>query len=366
MEEDDSQKTFDPSQRKLEEARKKGDVPKSVDAVSVLILATATIVFLTVGGNMASKITAYGRIFLERPHELAVDGGALSRLAFDISLNMGAALMVLFGAMSVAAIAGHTGQTGLMFTTEKLMPKMDKISPVKGFKRIFGKEALIQFIKTLFKLTVLCIVTYYVLLPTAKKAELMVGIEPQALGAVLSKIVKELLIKLLIVLAVFAAADYFIQRMNFFNRNKMSKQEMKDEFRQSEGDPLVAAKLRQIRAQKGRQRMMQKVPSATVIITNPTHYAIALKYEAGAMMAPICLAKGVDAVALKIREIAKEADVPIIEDPPLARALWKNVEIDDPIPAEHYQAVAKIIGAILSIAAKSKSRHKPIYATESR
>ena len=356
MEEDDSQKTFDPTQQKLEEARRKGDVPKSADAVSVLTLAAATIVFLGFGGKMAAGLVAYCRIFLERPHELALDGGALQRLALDICINMGMALMALFGAMSFAAIAGNAGQTGIMFTPDKLMPKPEKISPIKGFKRVFGKEALVQFLKTLFKLSVLCIVAYYVLLPSAKKAELMVGIEPNAIGAVLVQIVKGLLIKLLIVLAIFAGADYFIQRIQFFNRNKMSKQEMKDEHRQSQGDPMVAAKLRQIRQERGRRRMMQKVPDATVIITNPTHFAIALKYEAGEMMAPVCLAKGVDAVALKIREVAKENNVPIIEDPPLARALWKSVEIDEPIPTEHYQAVAKIIGAILSIAAKSKSR----------
>lgn len=363
MEEDESQKTFDATQQKLDEARKKGDVPKSADVASVLILAAATLVFLVFGGKMANDLVAYCRIFLERPHEIAMDGGALTRLAFDISINMGFALMALFGAISFAAIAGHAGQTGLMYTTEKLIPKTEKIDPIKGFKRVFGKDAMVQFLKILFKLTVLCVVTYYVLLPSAKKAELMTGLDTKAIGPLLAQITKELLIKLLIVLVVFAIADYFIQRMQFFNRNKMSKQEMKDEHRQSQGDPMVAAKLRQIRHQKGRQRMMQKVPDATVIITNPTHFAVALKYVPGETMAPICLAKGVDAVAFKIREIGKENNVPIIEDPPLARALWRNVEIDDPIPTEHYQAVAKIIGAILSVAAKSKSRQTNLVST---
>ncbi len=356
MEEDESQKTFDPTQQKLDEARKKGDVPKSADAASLLILAAATIVFLGFGSKMTAGLVAYCRIFFERPHEIAMDGGALQRLALDICINMGIALAALFSAMSFAAIAGHTAQTGFMLTAEKIAPKMEKIDPIKGFNRIFGKDALVQFLKTLIKLTVLCVVTYYVLLPSVQKSELMTGVDTRAIGPLLMEICKELMIKLLIVLAVFAVADYFIQRMQYFNRNKMSKQELKDEHRQSQGDPMVAAKLRQIRQQRGRQRMMQKVPDATVVITNPTHFAVALQYIPGETMAPICLAKGVDAVAFKIREIAKENDVPIIEDPPLARALWRNVEIDDPIPTEHYQAVAKIIGAILSVAAKSKSR----------
>ena len=143
--------------------------------------------------------------------------------------------------------------------------------------------------------------------------------------------------------------------MCWLKRNRMSKQEMKDEYKKLEGDPLIKMKLRQIRMDKSRRRMMTKVPGATVIITNPTHYAVALKYVAGETAAPICVAKGVDRVALKIREIATEAGVPIIEDVPLARALFASVDLDETIPGEHYQAVAKIIGVILGVAAKRKS-----------
>jgi flagellar biosynthetic protein FlhB len=279
----------------------------------------------------------------------------MSRLTLDIFKHTGLAVATFFGALSVAAIAGHTGQTGLMFVTDKLAPKPEKISPIAGFKRIFGKEALMQFGKTLFKIMVLGIVAYYALKPFYFRAGTFVDIEPQAMGPVLIVIMKTLLFQLLLVLILFAIGDFFMQRMNFMNRNKMSKQEMKDEYKQTEGDPIIAAKIKQIRFQKAKQRMIQNVPKATVIITNPTHYAIALRYVTGETAAPICLAKGLDNVAMKIREVAAEHNIPIIEDPPLARALFKDAEIDAPIPFEFYQAVAKIIGTILSIAARRKS-----------
>ncbi|KAF0116211.1 MAG: flagellar biosynthetic protein FlhB [Hyphomonadaceae bacterium] len=355
MEEDASQKTFDPTPRKLEEARRKGDVPKSQDLVSVLILATAAAMFIGLGSKISSDLVAYGRIFLERPHEISVGNGDMTRLTLDVFKHTGLAVGTFFGALSVAALAGHTGQTGLMFVTDKLAPKPEKISPIAGFKRIFGKEALMQFGKTLFKIMVLGIVAYYALKPFYFKAGTFVDIEPQAMGPVLILIMKTLLFQLLLVLILFAIGDFFMQRMNFMNRNKMSKQEMKDEYKQTEGDPIIAAKIKQIRFQKAKQRMIQNVPKATVIITNPTHYAIALRYVTGETAAPICLAKGLDNVALKIREVANEHKIPIIEDPPLARALFKDAEIDAPIPSEFYQAVAKIIGTILSIAARRKS-----------
>ena len=355
MEEDESQKIYDPSPRKLEEARKKGDVIKSQDVAAVLILAVAAMVIINMGGKIASEIMNYGRVFIERPHEFALDGAALQRLMLNIMYHTGVALFALLGAMSIAAIAGHTGQSGLLFASDKIMPKPDKISPIAGFKRVFGKDALVQFLKTLFKIMVLGIVAYNVIKPKLNAVENIISLEPIALGAYIGEILKELLMKLLIVLGIFAGADYFFQRMSFMKRNKMSKHEMKEEYKQTEGDPMVAAKLKQIRMEKAKQRMMMNVPKASVIITNPTHFAIALRYEAGETMAPICLAKGVDRVALKIREVAGEHNIPIIEDPPLARALFKSVEIDEYIPAEYYQAVAKIIGAILSVAAKRKS-----------
>lgn len=356
MEEDESQKVFDATPRKLQQAREKGDVAKSQDVATAFILIAAAAVFLGMGGWMAAQLVGDMRVYFEQPEAMAVDGGALQRLALDISLKTGIILGAAFAAMTVAALAGHLVQAGMLFTTEKMKPKIDKISPIAGFKRLFGGEALIQFLKTVIKVTILAIICWLILAPHWKEAEALVKVEPVAILPVAMEILAQLLFLLLIVVALVAAADYAIQRFHWLKRNKMSKQEMKDEYRQTEGDPHVKAKLRQIRMERGRQRMMAEVPNATVVITNPTHYAVALRYEPGEDAAPVCVAKGVDRVALKIREVATEHDVAIVEDPPLARALFASVDIEDPIPVEHYAAVAKIIGVILSVAARRKSR----------
>lgn len=356
MEEDESQKTEEPSQHKLQEARKKGDVPKSQDIATLFIMTAGCAVLLTFGISSMKDLALYITSFLERPDQIAVDGGALTHLTFDIMLKMGIMLSAGLAAMFFAAMAGHLVQSGVLFTTEKMKPKLSKISPIEGFKRLFGAEALMTFVKTVFKVGVIGFVAYAILRPHAKEMSVLVEMEPVALMPILIEILIQLCFALIAVIAVASVADYMIQRFAWIKRNRMSKQEIKDEYKKLEGDPVIKMKLRQIRMDRGRRRMMTKVPTATVIITNPTHYSIALKYVAGETAAPICVAKGVDQVALKIREIAKEANVPIVEDVPLARALYASVDLDETIPAEHYQAVAKIIGVILGVAAKRKSR----------
>jgi flagellar biosynthesis protein FlhB len=355
MDEDESQKTEEPSQHKLQEARKKGDVPKSQDIATLFILAAGVSVLLTFGVSSAKDLSVYITAFFERPDQIAVDRGALTRLMLDIMLKTGIMLSAGLAAMFFAGMAGHLVQSGFLFTGEKMKPKLNKISPIAGFKRLFGAEALMTFAKTVVKIIVVAFVAYAILMPHAKEMSALVEMEPVALMPILIQIMIELCFALIGVIAIASVADYMIQRFSWLKRNRMSKQELKDEYKKLEGDPLIKMKLRQIRMDKGRRRMMSQIPMATVIITNPTHYAVALKYVAGQTAAPICVAKGVDRVALKIREIANEAGVPIIEDVPLARALFASVNLDETIPAEHYQAVAKIIGVILGVAAKRKS-----------
>ncbi len=173
--------------------------------------------------------------------------------------------------------------------------------------------------------------------------------DPAGIAGDMTHLLFKVMIAALAALAVIAAADYVLQRQRFLQRNRMSKQEIKEEYRQSEGDPQIKARIRQVRQERAKKRMIAAVPDATVIITNPTHYAVALKYESGKMAAPVCVAKGVDALALRIREVAKENDVPIVENPPLARALHATVEVDEVIPAEHFKAVAQVIGYVMRL-----------------
>src|ERR1700749_3681987 len=246
----------------------------------------------------------------------------------------------------IAAIAGNMLQHRLVWSGESLKPKLSKISPLEGAKRIFGKQAAANFAKGLFKLVALGAVMTAILWPERHRLEAMVRFDPAALLGVTSTMTIHLLGTVVAVLAIVAVADYLFQYRTWYERQKMSLQEIKEEFKQSEGDPKVKGRISQLRQARARKRMMAAVPKASVVITNPTHFSVALQYERG-MPAPICVAKGIDAIALKIREVAKTHDIPIVENVPLARALYATVEIDKEIPVEHYHAVAEIIGYVM-------------------
>jgi flagellar biosynthetic protein FlhB len=239
-------------------------------------------------------------------------------------------------------------QHRLVWSTEGLRPKLSKVSPLAGAQRLFSKEAVVNFLKGLVKLTLIGVVMVMVLWPERHRLDAMVRIEPASIISAIRSLSLSLLGTVVAILAIVAAADYFFQYRRWFEKQKMSLREMKEEFKQTEGDPHVKGRLRQLRHNRMRKRMMAAVPTASVVITNPTHYAVALKFERG-MPAPICVAKGFDSIALKIREVAKDNGIPIVENPPLARALHATVKIDDEIPVEHYQAVAEVIGYVMRL-----------------
>jgi flagellar biosynthetic protein FlhB len=215
-------------------------------------------------------------------------------------------------------------------------------------KRIFGREAFIQFLKGLLKIVIVGAVAATVLWNERDRLDGLARLEPVALMPAVLALCVKLLIGVLAIYAFLALGDAVYQRISWINRQRMSKRELKEEYKEQEGSPEIKARLRQIRAARVKKRMMKAVPEATVVVTNPTHYAIALKYEKG-MGAPICVAKGVDSLAMRIRAVATEHGVAIVENPPLARALHASVEIDDEIPVEHYKAVAEVIGYVLRL-----------------
>ena len=232
----------------------------------------------------------------------------------------------------LAAIVGNMIQHRLVWSAEALKPKLSKISPLAGFKRLFSKQALANFVKGLVKLALLGAVMTALLWPERTRLDTLVTLDPAAILPMTQTLSLQLLGAVVAILAFIAAADFLFQYRQWFERQKMSLQELKEEFKNTEGDPHVKAKIRQIREGRMRKRMMAAVPQASVVITNPTHFAVALKYERG-MNAPVCVAKGMDAIALKIREVAEAHRVPIVENPPLARALHGTVEIDQRNPA---------------------------------
>ena len=347
-ESDSSDKTEDPTQKRLDDAHERGDVAKSQEVNTWFIIAGATLVMSSFSGSIGGGILMPLRNLVANSWMIHADGAGLMALTQSLGYSLMAALGVPFLMFAIAAIAGNMIQHRLVWSAESLKPKFNKVSPGAGFKRVFGKQAAANFLKGLFKVIALGCVMMAVLWPERYRLEAMVRFDPSAVLGVTVALTLKLMGAVVAMLAVVAIADYFFQYRTWFERQKMSLQEMKEEFKQSEGDPHIKGKIRQLRQQRMKKRMMAAVPKASVIITNPTHYAVALSYERG-MAAPICVAKGIDSIALKIREIAGKHDIPIVENVALARALHATVEIDDEIPVEHYHAVAEIIGYVMGL-----------------
>jgi len=345
---DSTDKTEDPTSKRLEEALKRGDVVKSQEVNTWFVIAGATLVLMAFSGGMGDGLTATMRGLIANAHDIRVDGPALPGLFQRIGVEMLAAISLPFLVLMLAALIGNMIQHKLVWSLEALAPKLSKISPAAGLKRMFSKQALANFAKGLVKLVLVGSVLTALMWPERGRLEGLERTDPAAVLPLTQSLALKLMGAVVAMLAVVAAADYLFQYRQWYERQKMSLREMKEEFKQTEGDPAIRGKLRQMRQTRGRRRMMAKVPKAAVVITNPTHYAIALQYERG-MEAPICVAKGVDAVALNIRKIAGEHSVPIVENVALARALHATVELDQAIPPEHYKAVAEVIGYVMKL-----------------
>jgi flagellar biosynthesis protein FlhB len=344
---DSSDKTQDPTQKRLDDAHDRGDVAKSQEVNTWFMIAGGTLVMSTFSGSIGG-IEFPLRNLIANSWMFHADGPSLLELAKSLELMLIGALGVPLMMLGIAALAGNMIQHRLVWSGESMKPSFSKVSPAAGAKRIFGKQAAANFAKGLFKLIALGAVMTAILWPERHRLESMVRFDPSALLGVTVSLTLHLMGSVVAMLAVVAIADYFFQYRTWYEKQKMSLQEIKEEFKQSQGDPHIKGKLRQLRHQRMKKRMMTAVPKASVIITNPTHYAVALSYERG-MTAPICVAKGVDLIALKIREIAKAHDIPIVENVPLARALHATVEVDAEIPVEHYHAVAEVIGYVMGL-----------------
>jgi len=347
-ERDDTERSEDPTQKRLDEAIARGDVVKSQEVNTWFIIASGTLILLSFSGAMGSGLMAALRGLISQAHAVPMDRGGLIATMRQLGLEIIAALALPFALLMLAAIAGNMIQHRLVWSAESLKPKLSKISLAGGIGRLFSKIALANFAKGLLKLALIGAIMWMLLWPKRYELIGLVAVDPGILLVVTKSLSLEILGAVVAILALIAAADYLFQYRQWHERQKMSVRELKEEFKQTEGDPAIKAKIRQLRQARMRKRMMAAVPKAAVVITNPTHYAIALQYDRG-MNAPICLAKGIDAIALKIREIAAAHDIPIVEDPPLARALHGTVEIDDEIPAEHYRAVAEVIGYVMKL-----------------
>ena len=347
-EQDDSQKTEEPTQKRLDEAREEGRVVATREVASFLLLGLAA---LLCGGGMAEAAARLARAlkpWLAGAY-LDTDPAGLAGPLIGALLESGAVLALPLGGAMVLAALASLAQHGVIWSPKALAPQASRVSPMAGLKRLFSGSALVELLRGLVKLAGVGAVAYVV--GTGEALPILGSVELDAAGllGLTGHLATRLLTAIAAFTAVLAVLDYVWQRHSFMRQMRMTRQEVLDEHKHSEGDPIIKQRLRSLRMARARRRMMADVPKATVVITNPTHFAVALRYEPGESPAPVVVAKGADRVAARIREIAGANKVPLVENPPLARLLHASVEIGQPIPPAQYRAVAEIIGYILRL-----------------
>ncbi len=345
---EESSKTEDPSQKKLDDAQKRGDVIKSQEVNNWFMIAGSGLLFSLLAAPTTQGLAASLKVLLENADQFQIGGAALTTFWWSLAGAILLTALIPLVVLAFFGIAANLVQHRPLVSFDPITPKLSKISPLEGGKRLFSREALVNFVKGLVKLGVVGGITVAVVWPDRDKLETMVTLDPASLLPMFQEMGLKVFGAVLAVVTIIALADYVYQRNRWWTRLKMTVQEVRDEYKQMEGSPEVKSRIRQVRNERSRKRMMANVPNATVVITNPTHFAVALKYDRG-MNAPLCLAKGADDVAFRIREMAKEHDIPIVENPPLARALYASVDIDETIPTEHFKAVAQVIGFVMQL-----------------
>ncbi|MCR5581175.1 MAG: flagellar biosynthesis protein FlhB [Pseudobutyrivibrio sp.] len=346
------EKTEQPTSKKLEDARKEGKVAKSkevVNGVALLGFFLSLKIFLGVSGIRLEEIFRW--IYAIIPDIVSMNGGGMtiSTVTGIFSILIGKAFLVLIPFLLVGFATGFVAnlvQVGWKPTMKPLQPKLSKFNPVNGFKRIFSKQSLMNLLMSLAKIFLVFYIAYTSIKDQANNLFILYDISLKQALSLVFEIIVDTGIKISIVYIVLGLADYAYQRWKFKDEMKMTKQEVKDEYKNAEGDPQVKGQQRRRMQESSQRRMMKNVPQADVVITNPTHLAVAIKYDNTKDDAPRVVAKGEDYLAKRIREVAKESDVPIMENKPLARALYATVEVDEVIPPELYQAVAEILAVV--------------------
>ncbi|MDP6573078.1 MAG: flagellar biosynthesis protein FlhB [Rhodospirillales bacterium] len=348
-EEDDSSKTEEPTPKKLAKAREKGQLAMSQEIKSWLILLGSAIFLFMMAPSMMKDIRVTLVPFISSPHAIPFDFPHLRLMFSNLFLELLIILGPLFGVLVILAIFSSVGQTGLVFSPKKIDFDITKLSPIKGVKKMVSMRSLLEFAKGIFKLSLVAAVGLFLVVPLLDDVAIIPSLDLVQSLERMHELAVLLMVGTVSVMTVIAVLDLFYQKFAHLKEMRMTKQEVKDEQKQSEGDPQIKARIRRLRMERAQRRMMAAIPEADVVITNPTHYAVALEYKIEVMPAPKMVAKGIDTLALRIREVAEANDVPVVENPPLARALYAAVELDEEIPEEHYMAVAEVIGYVMRL-----------------
>ncbi|MBE4908713.1 flagellar biosynthesis protein FlhB [Bacillus luteolus] len=346
------EKTEKATPKKRQDSRKKGQVAKSQDVNTAFLLIAIFLLLLFIGGFLKDITLNIFRHSFQEYMLMDVSISTVHKIFLDLLLET---VIIVGPIMAVALLAGvgaNLMQVGFLFSTESIQMKLSKIDPIQGFKRIYSVRALVEMIKSILKILFIGAVTFFVIY---LNIEQILKLSQITLGnslAFLGKLTIQMGLAAAFVLLLLSVLDYFYQKYDYEKNIRMSKQDIKDEYKKSEGDPLIKSKIKQKQREMAMQRMMQEVPKADVVITNPTHYAIALKYDENKMDAPYVVAKGVDFVAQKIKEIANENDIIMVENRPLARALYSQTEIGDAVPEDFFKAVAEILAYVYRLKQK--------------
>ena len=349
-----SDKTEEPTPKKKKDARKQGNIAKSAEVNKVMTFIAILVVIYMMSGSIISELQGFIVNILSGDFSMTMNDNTIKILMFKVMMSFMKIVLPISLIIMVFGILGSLIQTGLFFSMESLKPKFSKLNPLTGLKNMFSMKAIVNLIKSM---VVICIMIYLGYSFMSKNFEGIIksgDIYLPYLFNIVLDLIKSILTSITLAVAVVAALDYGYEKFSHKKGLKMTKQEVKEEYKQMEGDPHIKGKIKQKQRQMANQRMMQAVPSSTVILTNPTHISIAIRYEQGKDTTPIVVAKGADEVAFRIREIAKSHDIPIIENVPLARLIYKEVDIDQEIPEEMYKAVAEVLVAVYKIKNKYK------------
>ncbi len=343
------EKTEEPTARRLAEARKKGDIAKSMEVPSAAVLLIGLMTLYFLGGFLLERFMLVLHYYLGHLHTINIIPVNMPMMTREAMIQFSIMVGPMMGVILVTALVANFAQVGFLFSTEKITPKFEKIDPIKGFGKIFSMQTLANTVKSIAKLIIVGYVAYA---EVKKSMDEIIPLMDQEVIEILffyTRIAFWIFLKSALIIALLAALDYAFQRWQFMKKMKMTKQEVKEEAKMTEGDPHVKGRIRSIQMEMARKRMMTELPDADVVITNPTRLAVALRYDNDSMTAPIVVAKGAGVIAKRIREVAKEHKVPIVEDKPLARALFKTVDLNETVPENLFQAVAEVMAYVYKL-----------------
>ncbi len=352
------EKTLPASGQKRQRAREEGNIARSQDLSAGAVLAMALMAMVMFGPQAMEMMLESGRYYLSEAGDLRLDTFSPQGLTLRVLYYTGMACAPIVGLLVVGGVAMNLLQVGVLFTSKPLQPKMSRINPFSGFGRFLSMRSMVELLKSVLKLAAVVWVVYLALQPRVDEFPLLMQLSPEALSPAVSDMVVAVWWRIALAMLVLGIADYGFQWWQHERDLRMTHREAREEARELEGDPHVKRRVRQLQRQAAMQRMMKDVPKADVIVTNPTHYAVALRYDMQAMSSPVVTAKGARLIAQRIRDIAVENDVPIVQKPELARALFKAVEVGQPIPENLFHAVAEVLSFVYRIDRREAKRRE--------